>query len=112
MKNTVWIDDTDNDGISRDAEKRWHDPAVFRAAVAYVFAVIALAAAAFAAMAVWHSVIAAFMVPGILFVGAVGALLRAYQVWRAEGVWVIWQGAGWVLVILFLFCLGVPTAVL
>ena len=34
MKNTVWIDDTDNDGISRDAEKRWHDPAVFRAAVA------------------------------------------------------------------------------
>lgn len=109
MKNDV---PTHEEALRRDVEKRWHDPAVFRAAVAYVFAVIALAAAAFVAMTVWQSVIAAFMVPGILFIGAVGALVRAYQVWRAEGVWVIWQGAGWVLVILFLFCIGVPTAVL
>ena len=60
-----------------------------------------------------HQLVVLFhLLCAILFVGAVGALLRAYQVWRAEGVWVIWQGAGWVLVILFLFCLGVPTAVL
>jgi hypothetical protein len=26
-------------------------------------------------------------------------------------VWVIWQGAGWILLLLFLLCLGVPTAV-
>jgi hypothetical protein len=26
-------------------------------------------------------------------------------------VWVIWQGAGWILLLMFLFCLGVPAGV-
>lgn len=103
---------THEQALNRDTEKRWHDPEVFRSAVLYVVIVIALAAAAFAAMTAWHSVIAAFLVPGILFFGGVGAMVRAIQVWRSDGVWVIWQGAAWILVISFLLCLGVPTAVL
>ena len=30
---------------------------------------------------------------------------------KAEGVWPIWQGAGWFLLLLMLVCLGVPVAV-
>lgn len=99
------------DGSVNDVEKRWHDPQMFRAAVKYVLFVIALAAAAFAATVVWRSQIAGILVPGILFAGGIGALVRTYQVWRAEGVWPIWQAAAWFLLLLFLVCLGVPFAV-
>lgn len=99
------------DGDTNDVEKRWNDPAMFRAAVKYVLTVIALAAVAFTVTVVWRSLIAGVLVPGILFAGGIGAFIRTYQVWKAEGVWPIWQGAGWILLLLFLICLGVPFAV-
>ena len=99
------------DMSTNDVEKRWHDPAQFRAAVKYVAMIIAFAGGALAVTALWHSLVAGILVPGILFVGGVGAFIRTYQVWRAEGVWPIWQGAGWLLLLLFLVCLGVPFAV-
>lgn len=91
-----------------DVEKRWRDPATFRAAAVYVGGVILCAAAAFVAVALWRSLVAGILVPGILFAGGIGAFIRTYQVWRAEGVWPIWQAAGWILLLLFLLCLGVP----
>ncbi|MFN8071527.1 MAG: hypothetical protein U0R66_06915 [Mycobacterium sp.] len=94
-----------------DVEKRWRDPETFRSAATYVGVVILLAAAAFTVTAVWRSLIAGILVPGILFAGGIGAFVRTYQVWKAEGVWPIWQGAGWILLLLFLVCLGVPFAV-
>ncbi|MGY4708289.1 hypothetical protein ACXDF8_01735 [Mycolicibacterium sp. CBM1] len=97
--------------MTNDVEKRWHDPAMFRAAVTYVVAVVAVAGVAFAAAVFWHSLIAGILVPVILFAGGVGALVQAYRVWRVEGVWPIWQGAGWFLLMLMLVCLGVPVAV-
>jgi hypothetical protein len=51
------------------------------------------------------------LVPGILFSGGIGAFVQTYRVWRAGGVWPIWQAAGWILLLLFLVCLGVPFAV-
>ncbi len=72
---------------------------------------VVLAALAFAATAVWHSLVAAILVPVILFAGGVGAFVRTYRVWRADGVWPIWQAAGWFLLLVFLVCLGVPFAV-
>lgn len=98
-------------GNTNDVEKRWHDPAMFRDAVKYVVLIIALAGAAFAATVVWHSVLAGIMVPAILFTGGIGAFIRTYQVWKAEGVWAIWQAAGWFLLLLFLVCLSVPFSV-
>jgi len=98
-------------GDINDVEKRWHDPAMLRAAATYVLAVVALAAAAFVVTAVWRSLIAGILVPAILFAGGIGAFVRTYQVWRVEGVWPIWQAAGWILLLLFLVCLGVPFAV-
>lgn len=94
-----------------DVEKRWRDPQQFRAAVKYVALVLALAGASLAVTAVWHSLIAGVLVPGVLFFGGIGAFVRTYQVWKAEGVWPIWQGAGWFLLLLFFVCLGVPFAV-
>ena len=99
------------DGDTNDVEKRWHDPAMFRAAVKYVLSVIALAGAAFTFSVVWRSVLAGVLVPTILFCGGVGAFVTTYRVWRAEGVWPIWQAAGWFLLLLFLVCLSVPVAV-
>lgn len=96
---------------NNDVEKRWSDPEMFRSAARYVGAVIVLAAVAFVATVVTRSVIAGIMVPGILFAGGIGAFIRTYRVWRAEGVWPIWQGAGWILLLLFLVCLGVPFSV-
>jgi hypothetical protein len=96
---------------NNDVEKRWHDPAGLRAAAVYVGSVIAVAAIAFIVTVVYRSLIAGIMVPAILFVGGIGAFVRTYQVWRSQGVWVIWQGAGWILLLLFLLCLGVPTSV-
>jgi len=97
--------------MNNDVEKRWHDPAGLRAAAVYVGSVIAVAAIAFIVTVVYRSLIAGIMVPAILFVGGIGAFVRTYQVWRGQGVWVIWQGAGWILLLLFLLCLGVPTSV-
>lgn len=96
---------------NNDVEKRWHDPAMFRAAVTYVVIIVAVAGVAFAAAVAWHSLIAGILVPGTLFVGGVGALIQTYRVWKAEGVWPIWQGAAWFLLMLMLICLGVPVAV-
>lgn len=98
-------------GNANDVEKRWRDPAMVRAAVKYVVFVIALAGAAFAATVIWRSVLAGALVPIILFLGGIGAFVRTYQVWKAEGVWAIWQAAGWFLLLLFLVCLGVPFSV-
>lgn len=95
-------------GNTNDVEKRWHDPAMVRAAVKYTVLVLVLAGAAFAATAVWRSLLAGILVPGILFVGGIGAFIRTYQVWKVEGVWPIWQAVGWILLLLFLVFLGVP----
>ena len=95
-------------GNVNDVEKRWRDPEVLRAAVKYTVLVLALAGAAFAATAMWRSLLAAILVPGILFAGGIGAFIRTYQVWKVEGVWPIWQAAGWVLLMCSLFFLGVP----
>jgi hypothetical protein len=100
-----------DDGNVNDVEKRWHDPAMVRAAVKYVFSVIALAAVAFVATVLWRSLLAGILVPAILFTGGVGAFIRTYQVWKVEGVWMIWQAGGWILLLLFLICLGVPFSV-
>jgi hypothetical protein len=100
-----------SEGSINDVEKRWRDPATMRAAMRYVGIVIVLAFAAFAATAVSRSLVAGALVPGILFVGGIGAFVRTIQVWRADGVWVIWQAAGWILLSVAVFFLGVPFAV-
>jgi len=95
---------------ARDVEKRWHDPVALRQAVTYGIGVIAVAGVAFAIYAVVDklSVILAATVPTILFLGGVGALAKAYRVWRDGGTWVIWQGAGWFLLTFMLVCLSIP----
>lgn len=98
-------------GTTNDVEKRWRDPAAFRAAVTYVVVVVALAGVAFAVTVASRSLLAAILVPGILFLGGVGGLYRTYQVWRAEGVWPIWQAAAWFLLLFGVFCLGIPFSV-
>jgi len=96
--------------MTNDVEKRWHDPPTLRAAVTYVVGVIALAAVAFACYVIpgGKPVLAAVLVPVILFGGGVGAFIQTYRVWKADGTWPIWHGAGWFLFALFLLALSVP----
>lgn len=95
---------------ARDVEKRWRDPAALRQAIEYGIGVIVVAGVAFAVYAVVDksSVILAAAVPTILFLGGVGAFVRAYRAWRVGGTWPIWQGAGWFLLTLMLVCLSIP----
>jgi hypothetical protein len=94
-----------------DVEKNWHDPPAFRAAVTYDAVVIAVAAVAFAIYAVSGDLFTAALVPAFLFLGGVGAFVQTYRVWKAEGTWPIWHGAGWFLFALFLVGLSVPATV-
>lgn len=52
----------------------------------------------------------AFGAPVILFGCGIHAFIRTYRIWRAEGTWWGWQGAGWFLLIVALLTLtlGVP----
>ncbi len=96
--------------MTNDVEKRWHDPRALRAAVAYVAVVVLVAGAVFAwfALAGGTGLVWAAAVPGVLFLGALGAFVRTYLDWRARRTWPIWHGAGWFLLTLTLMCFAVP----
>jgi hypothetical protein len=49
--------------------------------------------------------------PAILLAAAVWAFVRTYRVWRDEGTWWGWQGAGWFLltVMMLTLTMGFPT---
>lgn len=98
--------------MTNDVEKRWDRPGAFRAAAVYVGVVVVVAGIVFAiyGLAARESVIAASLVPAVLFAGGVGAFVKTYREWKAQGPWVAWQGAGWFLLTLMLVCLSIPGA--
>ncbi|BBY44646.1 hypothetical protein [Mycolicibacterium celeriflavum] len=98
--------------MTNDVEKRWDRPGAFRAAAIYVAVVVAVAALAFVIYAVVSktSVVGASTVPAILLLGGLGAFVKTYREWKAQGQWVQWQGAGWFLLLLMLVCLSIPGA--
>lgn len=100
--------------MTHDVEKRFDRPAAFRAAAKYVGIIVVLAGVAFAiyALTARESVVAASVVPVILFGGGIGAFVKTYREWKAEGAWPAWQGAGWFLLTLMLVCLAIPGAAL
>lgn len=100
--------------MTHDVEKRFDRPPTFRAAARYVGAVVAVAALVFVvyAFAARESVIAASLIPAILLAGGIGAFVKTYRVWKQQGAWPAWQGAGWFLLLLMLVALSIPGAVL
>ncbi|MDT5332529.1 MAG: hypothetical protein QOF31_3826 [Mycobacterium sp.] len=78
----------------------------------YVCAVVAVAGVVFAvyAFTARDSVVAASLVPAILMAGGIGAFVKTYRVWKEEGAWPAWQGAGWFLLTFMLVCLSIPGA--
>jgi hypothetical protein len=100
--------------MTHDVEKRFDRPDTFHAAAKYVGGVVVLAGIAFAiyALGAPDSVYSASMVPAILFIGGIGAFVKTYRVWKEEGAWPAWQGAGWFLLTFMLVCLSIPGAAL
>ncbi|WP_102141333.1 hypothetical protein [Mycobacterium hubeiense] len=98
--------------MTHDVEKRFDRPGTFHQAAIYVGVVVAVAGVAFAIYAVTArgSVIVASIVPAILLIGGIGAFAKTYRLWRAQGAWPAWQGAGWFLLLLMLVCLSIPGA--
>jgi NADH:ubiquinone oxidoreductase subunit H len=98
--------------MTHDVEKRFDRPGTFHEAAVYVGSVVAAAGVMFAVYATtWReNVIIASTVPAILFIGGVGAFVKTYRVWKEEGAWPAWQGAGWFLLTLMLVCLSIPAA--
>jgi hypothetical protein len=74
--------------------------------------VVAVAGVVFAvwAFTARSSVVAASLVPAILLAGGIGAFVKTYRVWKEEGAWPAWQGAGWFLLTFMLVCLSIPGA--
>jgi NADH:ubiquinone oxidoreductase subunit H len=98
--------------MTHDVEKRFDRPEAFHAAAVYVGVVVAAAGVMFAVYATtWReNVIIASTVPAILFIGGVGAFVKTYRLWKDEGAWPAWQGAGWFLLTFMLVCLVIPAA--
>jgi len=98
--------------MTHDVEKRFDRPGTFHEAAKYVGAVVVVAGLVFAAWAFTarESVVAASLVPAILLAGGIGAFVKTYRVWKDEGAWPAWQGAGWFLLTLMLVCLSIPGA--
>jgi hypothetical protein len=65
-----------------------------------------------AACGVPQLTVLAFGGPLILFAAGVWAFVRTYRVWRSDGTWWAWQGAGWLLMVLTLVTvtMGAPIA--
>jgi hypothetical protein len=95
---------------TNDVEKRWHDPAAFRAASVYVASVIALAGLAFVLFAViGHGApLSALGTPIVLALGGIGAFIKTYRIWRSDGRWPFWHVAGLFLLTLLLVSLSIP----
>jgi hypothetical protein len=98
--------------MTHDVEKRFDRPGTFHQAAVYVGVVVAIAGVMFAVYATtWkENVIVASTVPAVLFAGGVGAFVKTYRVWKEEGAWPAWQGAGWFLLSLMLVSLAIPGA--
>jgi hypothetical protein len=98
--------------MTHDVEKRFDRPGTFHEAALYVGAVIGVAAVMFVVYATtWkENVIVASLVPATLFAGGVGAFVKTYRVWKEEGAWPAWQGAGWFLLTFMLVSLAIPGA--
>jgi hypothetical protein len=98
--------------MTHDVEKRFDRPGTFHQAAVYVGVIVVIAGLVFAAWAFTarDSVVAASLVPAILFGGGIGAFVKTYRVWKEEGAWPAWQGAGWFLLTLMLVTLAIPGA--
>jgi xanthine/uracil permease len=98
--------------MTHDVEKRFDRPGTFHEAAMYVGAVVVVAGLIFAAWAFTarESVVAASLVPATLLAGGIGAFVKTYRVWKEEGAWPAWQGAGWFLLTLMLVTLAIPGA--
>ena len=95
--------------MTHDVEKRFDRPGTFHEAAMYVGAVVLAAGAVFAvyAFTARDSVVVASLVPAILLAGGIGAFVKTYRVWKEQGAWPAWQGAGWFLLTLMLVCLSI-----
>ena len=98
--------------MTHDVEKRFDRPGTFHEAAVYVGVIVVIAGLVFAAwaFAARDSVVAASLVPAILMGGGIGAFVKTYRVWKEEGAWPAWQGAGWFLLTLMLVTLAIPGA--
>ncbi|MFC9898448.1 hypothetical protein ACFVMC_32560 [Nocardia sp. NPDC127579] len=107
-----------------DVEKRWSGDGTFRRAAAYVIVVLSFAGLV-AALTFWwaasrarcaaeavlcdtSSAVAVVFGPGaVLLLGGLGAFVATYLVWRRGGKWVVWQGAGWFLLVMMTVYLAI-----
>ena len=116
-----------------DTEKRWSDPEEFRRAAIFTIVVVgaALVVLLLDALAASRQSggsesgggesgggesgisgigILAFAPSAVFLIGGLAAFVQTYRVWRRGGTWPIWQGAGWFLMVLMLFSLGLAAS--
>ncbi len=116
--------------MTNDVEKRWHDPDTMRRASWYVGVVLAVVVLCAAGALIWGAtgsgacaddagicpdaarITLAVGPAAVLLFGGLGAFVRTWTVWRRGGVWPIWHGAGWLLLVMFLAYAGMASGLL
>lgn len=102
--------------MSDDVGKQWNDRPEIRRATRYSVTVMAAAVTVMALAAFWAYLgrsncvdastvvcapvdryVLAIAPAAILMIGGLGAFVHTYTVWRRNGTWPVWQGAGWLL---------------
>jgi hypothetical protein len=96
--------------MTNDVEKRWNNKTTFRSAALYDAAVVLLAFGWLIICLVADPDSSMWLVgvPACLLLGGIGAFVQTYRVWKSDGSWPVWQGAGWLLFILMLLTLSLP----
>lgn len=92
--------------VAMDTEKRWSDPEEFRKAATFASVVTGLALAVLCSLLLVDRSSGlralAFAPAAVFLVGGLIAFVQTYRVWKRGGVWPIWQGTGWALMVLML----------
>lgn len=94
----------------RDTEKRWSDPREFRRAATFTSVVTGVALVVLFSLLLVGGTSGvgnlAFAPASVFLIGGLAAFAETYRVWKRGGTWPVWQGAGWILMVLMLVSLG------
>jgi hypothetical protein len=91
-----------------DTDKDWSNPRAVRAASLYLGAFVLVGIGFLVAYWQTDSRFWGFCAPAFFMLGGLGAFVHTYRTWQRGGLWPLWQGVGWALLMCMLITLGLP----
>ncbi|ORM35544.1 hypothetical protein [Williamsia sp. 1135] len=95
-------------GTDSDVNKDWNNPRAVRAGALYLGGFVLVGIALLVAYRQTDSRFWGFCAPAVFMIGGLGAFAQTYRAWQRGGLWPLWQGVGWFLLVMMLATLGLP----